>query len=89
VIVTPLVLVHSKHTLGANLLVPLFVLSLNHQNPHLGLIAVTPIMIFLSLLLSVAHDRTMTFLLVGSNVVTRTAGMSIFTSFEISTVLRL
>jgi hypothetical protein len=41
VVVTPLVPVHSKHTLGANLLVPLFVLSLNHQNPHLGLIALT------------------------------------------------
>jgi hypothetical protein len=41
VVVTPLVHVHSKHTLGVNLLVPLFVLSLNHQNPHLWLIALT------------------------------------------------
>ena len=39
--VTPLVTVHSKHTLGAKLLVPLFVLSLNHQNPQLRLIALT------------------------------------------------
>jgi hypothetical protein len=39
--ILPLVPVHSKHILGANLLVPLFVLSLNHQNPHLGLIALT------------------------------------------------
>jgi hypothetical protein len=37
----PLVPVHSKHILGTNLLVPIFVLSLNHQNPHLGLIALT------------------------------------------------
>jgi hypothetical protein len=40
-LILPLVPVHSKHILGANLLVPLFVLSLNHQNPHLGLIALT------------------------------------------------
>jgi hypothetical protein len=39
--VTPLVPVHFEHTLGSNLLVPLFVLSLNHQNPHLGLIGLT------------------------------------------------
>ena len=38
-VVTPLVPVHSEHILGANSLVPLFVLSLNHQNPQLGLIA--------------------------------------------------
>jgi hypothetical protein len=41
VAVTPLVPVPSKHILGANLLVSLFVLSLNHQNPHLGFIALT------------------------------------------------
>jgi hypothetical protein len=40
-LIPPLVPVHFKHLLGANLLVPLFVLSLNHQNPHLGLIALT------------------------------------------------
>jgi hypothetical protein len=40
-----------------------------------------PMMIFLYLLLSVTHGRTKTFLLVGSNVVIRTGGLSIFTSF--------
>jgi hypothetical protein len=39
-VVTPLI---SEHTLGANLLVSLFVLSLNHQNPQLGLIALSSI----------------------------------------------
>jgi hypothetical protein len=39
--VTPLVPVHYEHILGANSLVPLFVLSLNRQNPQLGLIALT------------------------------------------------
>jgi hypothetical protein len=38
-VVTPLVPVHSEHILGANSLVSLFVLSLNHHNPQLGLIA--------------------------------------------------
>jgi hypothetical protein len=37
----PLVPVHSKYIVGTKTLVPLFVLSLNHQNPHLGLIALT------------------------------------------------
>jgi hypothetical protein len=41
----------------------------------------SPMMIFLSLLLSTAQGRIMTFLLVGSNVVTGTGGLSIFTSF--------
>jgi hypothetical protein len=41
----------------------------------------SPMTIFLSLLLSVAHGRTMTFFLVGSNVVIGTGGLSIFTSF--------
>jgi hypothetical protein len=40
-VVTPLVPVYSEHILGANSLVLLFVLSLNHQNPQLGLIALT------------------------------------------------
>jgi hypothetical protein len=40
--ITPLISVNSEHTLGANLLVPLFVLSLNHQNPQLGLIVLSP-----------------------------------------------
>jgi hypothetical protein len=40
-LIPPLVPVHSKHILGANLLVPLFVLSLNHQKPQLGSIALT------------------------------------------------
>jgi hypothetical protein len=40
-LILPLVPIHSKHILETNLLVPLFVLSLNHQNPHLGLIALT------------------------------------------------
>jgi hypothetical protein len=40
-VVTPLVPAHSEHILGANLFVPLFVLSLNHQNPLLELIALT------------------------------------------------
>jgi hypothetical protein len=38
-------------------------------------------MIFLSLLLLVAHGQSKTFLLVVSNVVTGTSGLSIFTSF--------
>jgi hypothetical protein len=38
-LILPLVPIHSKLILRANFLVPLFVLSLNHQNPHLGLIA--------------------------------------------------
>jgi hypothetical protein len=38
---SPLVHVHSEHILGENSLVPIFVLSLNHQNPQLGLIALT------------------------------------------------
>jgi hypothetical protein len=38
-------------------------------------------MIFLSLILSVTHGRTKTFLLVGFNVVTGTGGLSIYTSF--------
>jgi hypothetical protein len=40
-LILPLVPVHFKHILGTNSLVPLFVLSLNHQNPHLWLIALT------------------------------------------------
>jgi hypothetical protein len=40
-VVTLLVLVHSEHILGANSFVPLFVFPLNHQNPQLGLIALT------------------------------------------------
>jgi hypothetical protein len=40
-VVTPLISVDSEHTLGANLLVPLFVLPLNHQNPQLGLITLS------------------------------------------------
>jgi hypothetical protein len=40
-----------------------------------------PMMIFLSLLLSVVHDGTKDFLLVGSNVVTGIGDLSIFTSF--------
>jgi hypothetical protein len=39
-----------------------------------------PMTIFLSLLLSAAQGRIMAFLLVGSNVVTGTGGLSIFTS---------
>jgi hypothetical protein len=38
-------------------------------------------MIFLALLLSVARGRTMTILLVGSNVAKWTCGLSFFTSF--------
>jgi hypothetical protein len=49
VVVTPLVPVHSEHILGANSIVPLFVLSLNHQNPKLGLIALTCSPIFKNL----------------------------------------
>jgi hypothetical protein len=41
----------------------------------------SPMTIFLSLLLSAAQGRIMTFLLVGSNMVTGTGGLSIFTSF--------
>jgi hypothetical protein len=41
----------------------------------------SPMTIFLFLLLSAAQDRIMAFLLVGSNVVTGTDGLSIFTSF--------
>jgi hypothetical protein len=41
----------------------------------------SPMMIFLSLLLSAAQGRTMTFLLVDSNVVAGAGGLSILTSF--------
>jgi hypothetical protein len=41
----------------------------------------SPMTTFLSLLLSAAQGRTMTFLLVGSNVVAGTGGPSILTSF--------
>jgi hypothetical protein len=40
-VVTPSISVDFEHTLGVNLLVSLFVLSLNHQNPQLGLTALS------------------------------------------------
>jgi hypothetical protein len=51
----------------------------NHSARHIWR-ARSPMMIFLSLLLSTAHGQTKTFLLVGSNVATWTGGLSIFTS---------
>jgi hypothetical protein len=46
-LILPLVPIHFKHILGTNSLVPLFVLSLNHQSPHLGLIPLTMMLLIL------------------------------------------
>jgi hypothetical protein len=57
---------HFKHILGTNSLVPLFVLSLNHQSPHLGLIALTMMLLILGYLSTKMSYRST----IGSNIIT-------------------
>lgn len=72
--------VQSCLPLGASDLSFVWSLPSNHSMWHIWLARITSNDI-LSLFLLVAHGRTKTFLLVGSNMVTRTGGLSIFTSF--------